>query len=100
MLVRRDVLERMEKPYMKSEYDHDEVDFVKGEDYYFCEKARELGYKIWIDPHIQCHHFHVMDMLEIILMLARYAESMNDDKYKKGMRNRIKDQDKGCNNSR
>ena len=59
----------------------------------FCEKIRELGYKIWVDPHVQCHHFHMLDMLEMILMLADYAESMNDDQYKVGMRNRIKDQD-------
>jgi hypothetical protein len=94
LLVRRDVLERLEKPYMKAEYDHDQIEFIKGEDYYFCEKIRELVYKIWIDPHVQCHHFHMLDMLEIILMVADYAKNMGDDKYKIGMQRRIEDQDK------
>ena len=27
-----------------------------GEDYYFCRKAREAGYKIWVDPTVQFNH--------------------------------------------
>ena len=91
LLVRRDVLEKLEKPYMKTTYCANEVEFVKGEDYYFCEQIRKAGYEITVHPEIQCRHFHVLDMLDIILMLARYAEGMTDQGVLAGYKARIKE---------
>ena len=79
MLCRRDALEKLSKPYMKLEYDFECIQFKKGEDYYFCEKLRDAGFDIWIDPEVQCHHYHYMDMMEIIQMLSRYGEQNSEE---------------------
>lgn len=33
----------------------------KGEDYLFCDRVRELGYEVWIDPSIQLGHMGVQE---------------------------------------
>ena len=32
----------------------------RGEDMYFCERAKEAGYSIWVNPTIQCQHLGQM----------------------------------------
>jgi len=32
----------------------------KGEDMYFCERAREAGFHIWVDPSVQCEHISMI----------------------------------------
>ena len=91
MLIRRDVLEKLEPPYQMSTYDKDQISFEIGEDYYFCDKIRNAGFELWADPEIQCHHYHTLDMLEIILMIARYAQSMTSEGVINGYENRIKE---------
>jgi hypothetical protein len=93
LLIRRDVLEKLSKPYMKTEYDFEQIQFVKGEDYYLCEKIRNAGFDIWIDPEVQCHHWHSMDMLEMILMISRYA-AQSDDGSTQGLLDKIEEQGK------
>jgi GT2 family glycosyltransferase len=34
----------------------------KGEDIYFCEKAREAGYEIWVDPSVRPRHLGVSEV--------------------------------------
>lgn len=75
MMVRREVLERMvqEKPQWEY-YDQNSeqklsavFDFLVtpegyvGEDYLFCDRARELGYEVWIDPTIKLGHMGVQE---------------------------------------
>lgn len=65
MLVRRDVLEKLKKPYQISHFNSDCTNIDFSEDYYFCDKVRELGFDIWIDPDVVCHHYHNFDLLDI-----------------------------------
>ena len=51
LMVRRDVLARMEPPWFKFE--------GSGEDLYFCRKAKALGYDILIDTSMQLGHVGV-----------------------------------------
>lgn len=65
MLIRRDVLEKLKKPYQKHEYTEDYTDTVLSEDMYFSDKIREAGFDIWVDPEVICHHYHYMDLLAV-----------------------------------
>lgn len=75
MLIRREVLERLvsENPQWNY-YDHSTdrhlnavFDFLvteegyMGEDYLFCDRAREIGYQVWIDPTITLGHMGVQE---------------------------------------
>jgi GT2 family glycosyltransferase len=32
-----------------------------GEDYLFCDRARELGFEVWVDPSIELGHMGVQE---------------------------------------
>jgi len=53
-LIHRRVLERLEQPYFKwtQWWKRDGV----SEDFYFCEKAKEAGFRIYCDTSIICRH--------------------------------------------
>lgn len=71
MIIRREVFEKMYEAHPEWRY-HDEkkvgdemfayFDFALvdgqyvGEDYLFCDRARELGFEVWIDPTIKLGH--------------------------------------------
>lgn len=75
MMVRREVFENLiEKNPTWSYYDdnsgrhlHAVFDFKVtpegyiGEDFLFCDRARELGYEVWIDPTIKLGHMGVQE---------------------------------------
>jgi hypothetical protein len=75
MMVRREVFERLvnENPQWNY-YDHNTdkqlnavFDFLvteegyMGEDYLFCDRARAIGYEVWIDPTIKLGHMGVQE---------------------------------------
>ncbi len=51
LLVHRRVFDALEKPYFKCN-----PGTQVGEDFYFCRKVREAGFKIYLDPSILCGH--------------------------------------------
>lgn len=51
MLIKREVLEAVGYPWFKC---HDKS--PGGEDFYFCERAKEAGFSVWGDFSVQCHH--------------------------------------------
>jgi hypothetical protein len=55
MLIRRDVLEQMEPPWFKNEFD--EQGFrTRGEDLYFCKKLQNMGIPLYANFDVQCTH--------------------------------------------
>jgi len=50
LLVHREVLERMKVPWFRAD------ERCRQEDRYFCEKARELGYRVWVDRSVVAGH--------------------------------------------
>lgn len=48
LLIRTSVFDKFKKPYFRCKYD-EEKEMMKGEDYFFCEVAKNLGYQIWCD---------------------------------------------------
>ena len=58
MLVKREVFETLEKPYFKISWD-DQHDSLMGEDIYFCTRANEAGYEIWLENDLSKNIAHV-----------------------------------------
>lgn len=67
LLIKREVLEKIESPF---EF-RIENDVIKGEDYNFCEKAKKLGYKIFVDTTKICSHFNNIDLKKINNLLVK-----------------------------
>ncbi len=63
MLVKMEVFDKLEWPYWKNEFS--ESGLKTGEDIYFCKKARDAGYDLWVDPQLTCNHFKMVDLLGI-----------------------------------
>jgi hypothetical protein len=75
MMVRRDVFETLDAAHPEWRYYDDRsnrtvpclFDFMLteegyiGEDYLFCDRAREVGFEVWIDPTIKLGHMGVQE---------------------------------------
>ena len=48
MLVKREIYEKLSMPYFGVEWNADYTNLV-GEDVFFCSKAKDAGYQLWID---------------------------------------------------
>ena len=55
MLIRRDVLEKMEPPWFFMEYDSRGL-LSLGEDFWFCRKMASYGYEVWADCELAQKH--------------------------------------------
>ncbi len=64
VLVKYEVFEKLEWPYWKNEFAPGQI--TKGEDVYFCDKAREAGYDIWCEPKVKCQHIRMANLLSIV----------------------------------
>ena len=58
MLVKREVYENIPKPHFGVEWNNDYTSLV-GEDVYFCKKAAEYEYEVWIDNDVSMQIGHV-----------------------------------------
>ena len=80
LFIRRKVLEEMKPPWFEFIYDENGL-LTVGEDYRFCEKAKELGYKIWIDKRFITHHFTGTSLKSVNEEILRAVErERNRDK--------------------
>ena len=64
LLIHRKVLEKVEKPWFLFEYNEDGL-VALGEDFYFCQKAQEAGFKVWVDRRMVCSHYKTVDLKAI-----------------------------------
>ncbi len=55
ILIKCSVFRTMTRPWFAFEY-HETGQCKKGEDWYFCEKAKEFGIETWVDPRIIIGH--------------------------------------------
>ena len=55
MLIKMEVFEKIDKPYFNTK-SHENGFTLMGEDAWFCEKAREKGFKIWCDGTLAVKH--------------------------------------------
>lgn len=85
MLIKADVFKKLKKPYFWYIPAGEDTP-RKGEDFYFCEKAKEAGYKIYADTSIICKHvgrkFVGQDHWNASLeMLKEMKKKMGDEKF-------------------
>ncbi len=76
LFIHREVLEKMKPPYFMFDYDENGA-ICLGEDYKFCQQAKELGYGIWIDKRFVTNHFtptSLKSVNEYIKKMVREAE--------------------------
>ncbi len=64
VLVKMKVFEKLEWPYWKNEFQPGQI--TKGEDIYFCDKAREAGFDIWCEPKVKCSHIRITNLMNIV----------------------------------
>lgn len=61
LLIKREVFDKLKTPYFQFLIKENGLDHIKSEDIYFCDSAREQGFKIWVDTSVVCqHHKEVM----------------------------------------
>lgn len=86
LLIKSDVFRKLKKPYFqyipKGE-DHPR----KGEDFYFCEKARDAGFRIYADTSVICKHigtkYITAEHWDIsVEHLKALREKMGEEKFK------------------
>lgn len=77
LLIHRSVLENMEAPYFKFEYD-DKGDLAFGEDLYFAREADDRGYDMFVDTSKLCKHFKTVDLSEVAQGVARGKKDVRD----------------------
>lgn len=65
IFIKREVLEKLDKPYFKFVYNEENRDIVMGEDLDFCFRVSKLGYKFFIDYEKVCRHFKTVDLLDV-----------------------------------
>lgn len=71
LLVHRRVLEKLKPPYQKTTFNETCTDVKLSEDVYFSDKIREAGFDIWVDPKVQCHHWHYFDLADIFAIVRQ-----------------------------
>lgn len=64
LFIHRSVLETIEPPYFL--FEKDEEGLMKlGEDFYFCRKASDAGYSIYVHGGYRCSHIREIDFLKV-----------------------------------
>jgi hypothetical protein len=71
LLLQRKVLEKLKPPYQKTTFNDNYTDVKLSEDVYFADKIIEAGFDIWVDPDVQCHHYHIFDLLDIFAIVRQ-----------------------------
>lgn len=81
MMIRTKVYIDLEYPWYRLERDEYE-NVTCGEDIYFCRKAKEAGYEIWVDCDVNIGHLTMMevntDFYAMIKRLAHYNTSLKE----------------------
>lgn len=65
IFIKRDVVEKLQKPYFEFKYNETTREMTEGEDLGFCRKVNALGYKFFIDFSMLCHHFKRVSLLDV-----------------------------------
>jgi hypothetical protein len=83
LLVKRGVLENMKTPFI-DKVNPEVGDRALGHDLYFCERAKEMGYRVWADWDVICDHAKEVPLLAVVNAMQ--------DAYKRGFETGKKEQ--------
>ena len=62
LIIHRDVINQLKKPYFKNIYNKEFTKLQLSEDLYLCGNIRDLGYKIYLAPQIKCSHIKYVNL--------------------------------------
>lgn len=79
MMIKREILEAMEAPF-KDKIRENGTRSI-GHDYFFCERAKKRGYKIYADWKVLCDHVKKVPLITLVKALKRTF----DEGYKQGL---------------
>lgn len=65
LFIKREVIEKLTKPYFEFKYDAESRMMIEGEDLGFCLKVGALGYKFFTDYSMVCKHYKTVCLLEM-----------------------------------
>lgn len=92
MLIKREVLEKIERPFFEFHYDPKTRNMTRGEDIDFCLKTIALGYRFCTDYSMVCKHFkNNIDLLDLNNYAMGYARK-SVEKYNTMIRESFKAQ--------
>lgn len=75
LFIKREVFEKLERPYFEFKYDPITRQPILGEDLGFCMKLYRLGIKFFVDYSMACKHFkNNIDLLEMNNFAISYAQ--------------------------
>jgi len=69
LLLHREVLEAIEPPWFRLQYDEDGL-CNAGEDFTFFDKVKAKGYGVYVDLALQCGHYKIVDIKRLNELLA------------------------------
>ena len=69
MMIKREVLQAFNAPFADKIREDGRREI--GHDYYFCERAKALGYKVWADWEVLCDHVKLVPLIAIVKALKR-----------------------------
>ncbi len=69
MMIKREVLEKLTAPFIDKIREDGRREI--GHDYYFCERAKALGYEVWADWEVLCDHVKLVPLISIVQALKR-----------------------------
>jgi GT2 family glycosyltransferase len=75
MFIKREVFEKLEKPYFEFKFDPETRHMTEGEDIGFCKKVLKLGYKFFTDYSMVCKHYKNVCLLEVNNYTINYANN-------------------------
>lgn len=78
LMIRREVFEKLTKPYFEFKFDPETRAPTEGEDLGFCRKAAEVGYQFFTDFSMVCKHYKNVELLEVNDYARLYAKKSVD----------------------
>ena len=76
MMIKREVLEKVKAPFLNI-YDEDGIKKL-GLDLSFCQRAKELGFKVWCHLDFPCSHWTTLDLKTFYGALLLLKEKKED----------------------
>ena len=76
LLLHREVLEAIEPPWFRLQYDEEGV-CNAGEDFTFFDKVKAKGYGVYVDLALQCGHYKIVDIQRFNELLAETGRKVN-----------------------
>jgi glycosyltransferase involved in cell wall biosynthesis len=70
LLINMQVFDKLAKPYFR--FDTDDKGQIVGEDYVFCDRAREAGFRIWCDAFLSREIGHIGQSIHRLPALASH----------------------------